>query len=212
MLMKVFMFILAAVVSYLICGVNFAVILSNLIYHSDIREQGSGNPGFTNFKRAYGNKYAWFVFFLDILKAVLPCIVFGILFGKLFDMRQIGAAYSGLFGILGHIFPCWYHFKGGKGFLVLLGTLWVVDWRAGAIATGVMVVLLLSTKLMSLATMTGVICGVASVAIFGPDSWWAVILLIPCVVLNVWRHKDNIKRLVAGTENKTYIFGKGKAK
>ena len=78
--MLVFLLITAAVASYLWDGLNVSIILSNLIYHEDIRTKGSGNPGFTNFKRAFGSKWAWPVFFLDIIKTAVPMVVFGLLF------------------------------------------------------------------------------------------------------------------------------------
>ena len=149
----VLLFLLAGGSAYLISGLNPAIILSKLIYHDDIRLKGSKNPGFTNFKRVYGNRCAWYVFVLDILKSVLPCIIFAWLFEHSYGHWQLGAAYTGLFSMIGHIFPVWYGFKGGKGFLVEVGAVYVIDWRAGLIATAVFLILLFTLKYMSLSSI-----------------------------------------------------------
>lgn len=130
LLQKVFLFISAAVAAYLIGGINPAIVLSDRIYHQDIRQMGSGNPGFTNFKRAYGNRWAWFVFVLDIAKTVVVVGLFSMLFGSVLEMRQMGAAYTGFFAMIGHVFPIWYQFEGGKGFLVGQRPFfwWIGEW------------------------------------------------------------------------------------
>ena len=207
--MNWWVFVLAAVVSYLVSGLNPAIILSKLIYKKDIREEGSGNPGFTNFIRVHGNKYAWFVFVLDILKSVVLCLVFGWLFVKTgAGSRQFGVAYTGVFALMGHAFPCWYGFHGGKGFLVNLGTLFFIDWRAGLIAFAVMSILLLTLKYMSLATMVGLAVGTILLIFFKADPI-AIILYAACVLFMIIRHHANIGRLIKGTESK-FSFGKSK--
>lgn len=116
--MNSILFAVSAVIAYLIGGINPAILLSKAIYHQDIRQCGSGNPGFTNFKRVYGSKWAWFVFALDLGKSALLAAVCAALFGHYAGMRQLGAAWAGFFAMLGHVFPVWYCLKGGKGFLV----------------------------------------------------------------------------------------------
>ena len=115
-------------------------------------------------------------------------------------------AYAGIFALLGHAFPVFYGFKGGKGFLVCLSTLWFIDWRAGAIAAVVLTVLLLTVKYMSLSSMSALIVGAVFVAVFGAG--WAVSLMYAvCVLFVVIRHRENIIRLIRGTESK-FSFGK----
>ena len=140
--MKALAYIISAVFAYFVSGLNPAIIMSKAIYKKDIRTCGSGNPGFTNFKRVFGNKYAWFVFVLDILKGAVISVVAGLLFRAYVGSWALGVAYAGLFAMLGHAFPIYYGFKGGKGFLVCLSTVWFIDWRAGAIATAVLVIML----------------------------------------------------------------------
>ena len=204
--MKALAYIISAVFAYFVSGLNPAIIMSKAIYKKDIRTCGSGNPGFTNFKRVFGNKYAWFVFVLDILKGAVISVVAGLLFRAYVGSWALGVAYAGLFAMLGHAFPIYYGFKGGKGFLVCLSTVWFIDWRAGAIATAVLVIMLPLTKYMSLSTMSALVAGAVAVAAFG-GGLAVSIMYAGCVLFVIVRHKQKIVRLVQGTESK-FSFGK----
>lgn len=204
--MKALAYIISAVFAYFVSGLNPAIIMSKAIYKKDIRTCGSGNPGFTNFKRVFGNKYAWFVFVLDILKGAVISVVAGLLFRAYVGSWALGVAYAGLFAMLGHAFPIYYGFKGGKGFLVCLSTVWFIDWRAGAIATAVLVIMLPLTKYMSLSTMSALVAGAVAVATFGGGLAVSIMYAV-CVLFVIVRHKQNIVRLVQGTESK-FSFGK----
>lgn len=204
--MKALAYIISAVFAYFVSGLNPAIIMSKAIYKKDIRTCGSGNPGFTNFKRVFGNKYAWFVFMLDILKGAVISVVAGLLFRAYVGSWALGVAYAGLFAMLGHAFPIYYGFKGGKGFLVCLSTVWFIDWRAGAIATAVLVIMLPLTKYMSLSTMSALVAGAVAVAAFGGGLAVSIMYAV-CVLFVIVRHKQNIVRLVQGTESK-FSFGK----
>lgn len=205
--MRVAIWIIAAVCGWLVGGINPAITLSKAIYHEDIRTVGSGNPGFTNFKRVYGNRYAWFVFAFDLLKGAALCLGFGFAFRALGFGFQLGAAYAGTFVMLGHSFPVQYKFKGGKGFLVLLSELFVIDWRAGLIAFSLMTLLLLTVRYMSLATMCALTAGAALLFVFGCDLYAAIVYSV-CVAFMILRHKENIKRLAEGTESKFNLGSK----
>ena len=204
--MKALAYIISAVFAYFVSGLNPAIIMSKAIYKKDIRTCGSGNPGFTNFKRVFGNKYAWFVFVLDIFKGAVISVVAGLFFRAYVGSWALGVAYAGLFAMLGHAFPIYYGFKGGKGFLVCLSTVWFIDWRAGAIATAVLVIMLPLTKYMSLSTMSALVAGAVAVAAFGGGLAVSIMYAV-CVLFVIVRHKQNIVRLVQGTESK-FSFGK----
>lgn len=205
--MNILLFIAAAVTAYLFAGINPAIEFSKRIYHTDIRTCGSGNPGFTNFKRTFGNKWAWWVLVLDLAKAAVPVVIFANLFELVMGEYQIGAAFTGVFAILGHAYPVWYKFKGGKGFLVNMSVMWLVDWRAGLIALIVMLVLLLITKYMSLSTVVAMLtCPVTLFVTKAPLA--AVLLCTGAVLFMAWRHKENFKRLMNGTESKFRLSGK----
>lgn len=199
--MKIWLYISAALISYLIAGWNPAITFSKAIYKTDIRTCGSKNPGFTNFKRCFGNRWAWFVFALDLLKGALVVFLFAKLFENNLGLYQLGAVYTGLFAVLGHAYPIWYGFKGGKGFLVSLSTIWVTDWRVGLIVTAIMVFLLLTTKYMSLSTVAATLCGPLIFLLFkAPVS--VILADAALAVFVALRHKENFKRLKAGTESK----------
>lgn len=207
--MTIFLYILAAICGYIIAGMNPAIAISKAIYHKDIRECGSGNPGFTNFKRTFGNKWAWWVLVLDLSKAAVVVGLFAwLLSGQGVDF-QLGAAYTGMFCMLGHAFPFQFQFKGGKGFLVCLSTMFVIDWRVGLIATGIMVVLLLATKYMSLSTtLAMLICPILLIP-FGA-SIPVILMATFCAVFMAVRHKENFIRLKNGKESKFNIFKNSK--
>lgn len=205
--MLIFVFILAAVCGYLAAGFNPAIAMSKAIYKQDIRECGSGNPGFTNFKRTFGNKWAWWVFAIDISKAAIVIAVFGYVVSRFGYSFQLGAAFTAMFCMLGHAFPCLYKFKGGKGFSVCLSAMYIIDWRIGLIATAIMCILLITTKYMSLSTTAAMLSCPLMLTFFGADV--PVILMASfCSVFMTVRHKENFKRLIRGTESKFYLKSK----
>ena len=205
--MKILLYILAAVCGYVIAGMNPAIALSKAIYKKDIRECGSGNPGFTNFKRTFGNKWAWWVLVFDLSKAAVVVGLFAWLLSRQGVDFQFGAAYTGIFCMLGHAFPFQFKFKGGKGFLVCLSTMFVIDWRVGLIATGIMVVLLLVTKYMSLSTTLAMLLCPILLIPFG-TSVPVILMATFCAVFMAVRHKENFKRLIKGSESKFTLKGK----
>lgn len=203
--MKILLFIAAAVCGYVVAGMNPAIALSKAIYKQDIRECGSKNPGFTNFKRTFGNKWAWWVLILDLSKAAVG------LFAWLLSRRgvdfQLAAAYTGIFCMLGHAFPFQYKFKGGKGFLVCLSTMYLIDWRVGLIATGIMVALLLTTKYMSLSTNVAILLCPLLLIPFGA-SLPVIVMAAACALFMTVRHKENFVRLVRGEESRFFLKSK----
>lgn len=205
--MKALLYMAAAIAAYLVAGWNPAITFSKAIYKKDIRSCGSGNPGFTNFRRSFGNRWAWHVLVLDLLKAAVVVAIFAGLFGKHLGAYQFGAAYTGLFCMLGHAYPVWYRFKGGKGFLVSMSIIWFIDWRAGLIALTVMLILLLTTKYMSLSTVAAMLtCPVVLVITKAPME--ATLIYAACVVFMAVRHKENFRRLRNGTESRFLLKAK----
>ena len=197
-------YVLAAVLGYFIAGFNPAILLSRGFYGKDIREQGSGNPGFTNFKRCFGGKLAWAVLVLDMLKAAIAVVPMGFLFKYVMGEFVVGAAFTGMFCVLGHAYPVIYRFKGGKGFLVALSTLWAVDLRVGAISTLVMIALLLITHYMSMSTVVSLLISPIFMALLGAPLP-AILFVSAFVCFTAVRHKENFKRLISGTESKFYF-------
>ncbi len=211
MTVQILLYVLAPICAYLIAGINPAILLSRAIYHEDIREKGSGNPGFTNFKRVFGSRFAYVVFALDLLKSILPCFLFGILFSHYLGMYQVGVAYTGVFALLGHAYPIWYRFRGGKAFLVGAGAIFLMDWRAGLIATVVMIVFLFTLQYMSLASIMAALSCPISLAILGVEHPAVLACCIFSSAFIIYRHKANINRLFHHTESKFRLFGSKKS-
>ena len=205
--MKILLFILAAMCGYIVAGLNPAILLSKAIYKKDIREFGSGNPGFTNFKRTFGSKWAWLVLILDLSKAAVAVGVFAWLISLQGVDFQLVAAYTGIFCMLGHAFPFQFKFKGGKGFLVCLSTMYVIDWRVGLIATGIMIILLFVTKYMSISTNLAILLCPILLIPFGA-SVPVILMAAACAVFMAIRHKENFKRLIQGQESKFFLKDK----
>lgn len=209
--MKIALYIAAALIAYLFAGVNPAIIISKAVYNKDIRTCGSGNPGFTNFKRTFGNKWAWWVLLLDLAKSAVVAAAFAKLIEYVGGNYQTAAAWVGLFAVLGHAYPVWYRFKGGKGFLVYMSVIWFIDWRAGLVALLVMLLLLMLTKYMSLSTVVAMLSCPITLLITGAP-WQAVALCAISVIFIAWRHRENFKRIKNGTESKFSLKSKASAK
>ena len=195
-----------AVVAYLLGGVNGSIILSRLVYKEDIRELGSKNPGFTNFKRLHGFAPATFaVMAIDICKTILPVLVANLVMGHLYGEAQLGSAVALLGCMLGHAFPVWYGFKGGKAVLTFLAGVWFVDWRAGLICFAIFVIILFTIRFMSVASMSFAVLFPIVLLILGCRNPVTLVIMAVAGILVVARHHQNISRLKAGTESKFYL-------
>ncbi len=213
-ILLVLLFVGSGATAYLLAGVNPAIVLARLIYHQDIRQQGSGNPGFTNFKRVYGMKWAWLVMVLDLGKCALILAVWQAFFmtyvdyyNVSYDLRLIGVTYTTLMASIGHDWPVWYGFKGGKAFLVNMAAVWFFDWRAGLVAFILLCLFLFTLHYMSLATMIAITGAAVVLVIIGAEPI-AIALAFASALLMIWRHKENIGRLIHGNEKKFYFKSK----
>ena len=200
--MGLWLYFAAAVAAYCIGSINPSIILSHSLYRTDVRKYGSHNAGFTNFNRIFGAKHSWLVFALDFLKSALICALFGWLFLREGGLYQIGTTFSGLFVLIGHAFPLWHHFMGGKCVSVIFAAGMITDWRATLIAFGVFLIVIATTRYMSLATLLAVGSEPFLLILFGVEHPAALILMIVMVLFVFWRHHENIGRLLRGTESK----------
>ncbi len=196
--------------SYLLGNLNGAVCMSAL-QHDDVRSHGSGNAGLTNFIRNYGAGQAAYVILIDAGKAVVSCLLTGLLLAPYGDYR-VGTALGGLAVMLGHNFPALLGFKGGKGILSGLFIALVVDWRVALIILAVFAVAYLLTKYVSLGSVLGAFAFAISFAILHFGDWAVMLCGVAMGALAVYMHRENIVRLIRGTERKTDLFGKGKTK
>jgi glycerol-3-phosphate acyltransferase PlsY len=203
--MLIFCLFVIAIVSYLLGAVNGAIIASKYIFKKDIRDYGSGNAGLTNFYRIFGTKGIVIVLAIDVVTTAAAVILgWGLL--RLFGYGMVGKLVAGFFVMLGHAFPVYYGFKGGKG--VLCGGILVLmlDWRIGLICWAVFALAVLFTRYVSLGSVCAGIMLPVGVAIFG--GWYLQVLLsVACGLLLVIMHRDNILRLIAGRERKLSFGG-----
>lgn len=201
---------LAAVSSYLLGNLNGAVIASSLIAHDDVRSHGSGNAGLTNFIRNYGAKSALLVIAIDVGKGVLACFASGMLLAGYGHYTE-GVALGALFVILGHDFPAFLNFKGGKGILTGVTVAIMMDWRIGLFVFGIFLVAYFLTQYVSLGSVLSSGSFGFIYAFFHWGSWFPVCVGFFLSGLIVWMHRTNIQRLLKGEERKTNLFQKGKS-
>lgn len=195
-----------AAFAYLLGGINGAIILSRLVYKEDIRTLGSKNPGFTNFKRLHGFAPATFaVMAIDICKTILPVLLARLIMDHAYGEGQLAAAAALLGCMLGHAFPVWYNFKGGKAVLTFLAGVWFVDWRAGLICFGIFVIILFTIRFMSVASMSFAVLFPIVLFILGCCNPITLVIMAAAGILVVARHHQNINRLRTGTESKFYL-------
>jgi len=196
------LFLLVALGAYLLGCVNGAILTSRLFYREDVRTHGSGNAGLTNFYRTYGAKRALYVIGIDMLKAALAVALGVWLFGP---DAVIGRYYAAFFCILGHLFPVFYHFKGGKGILCSGMLLLLLDWRIALTGWGIFILLWALTRYVSLGSVCAAFSFPITSALVYRDEWlWGGIVALSAAMaaLVIWAHRSNIKRLLTGTESK----------
>ena len=192
-----------AVVSYFLGCFNGAVIVSKYILRDDIRNHGSRNAGLTNFHRTFGGGLTFVVILCDVLKAVIAVLLTSTVFGGAVTAKY----WAGLFCLLGHMFPCMFRFKGGKGILSGGAIALMIDWRIALVVWGGFLVLAVVTKYVSLGS-----CWAG--ASFPFATWFVyqdTILLVLSIVIGgliLYMHRGNIKRLLTGTESKFSLHKK----
>ncbi len=204
----VYLAILAAIGSYLLGNLNGSVIASSLIAHEDVRSHGSGNAGLTNFIRNYGVQSALLVVLIDAGKAVIACLLSGLLLAK-YGFRLEGFVLGGVFVLLGHDFPAFLGFRGGKGILSGLFIAITVDWRIALIITAVFLAAYLLTQYVSLGSILAALAFSASFAVFYRDRIPVMVAGVFMGLLVVFMHRGNLSRLLKGEERKTNLFSKG---
>lgn len=197
-----------ALVSYLLGSVSFAVIVSRIGAKDDVRNHGSGNAGMTNILRSYGKKMAAFTAIGDFGKGVIAVAPGRIIF-SLAGIQGIDAGYiAGLFVILGHLYPLFFGFKGGKGVLTSLGAAVIVSPIPFLVIAGIAIPTVFAVKIVSLISIIGFalypVVVVAVDLLLNKPFLGELIFALVVSGLGIWKHRGNIQRLRAGTE---YKFG-----
>jgi len=184
----------AAVIGYLLGSIPFGLLLTRLAGLGDIRRIGSGNIGATNVLRTGNKKLAAATLLLDALKGLAPVLAFNLVWG------HMPAAAAAIGAVLGHMFPPWLGFKGGKGVATTLGAMLGLSWPVGAITGALWLALAAAFRYSSLAALLSILIGAIAAWYFVPAP---VALVINLLVPLVWaRHHANIRRLLKGTEPK----------
>jgi glycerol-3-phosphate acyltransferase PlsY len=189
-------YILIIAVSYLLGSLNFSIIISKYANGSDIRGFGSGNAGITNYLRSFGARSAFTVIAGDMLKCIIAVVFAGWLLGFM------GKLVAGIFVMLGHMFPVYFGFKGGKGVLTTAALILTLDWRIFLIGIGIFFIVVLITKYVSLGSVLAVTIVPIFVYLFYNGNWWFFGAAVLIAAIVVFMHRTNIKRLLNGTETK----------
>ena len=199
--------VLTALFSYLLGNLNGAILLSRLVEKDDVRRHGSGNAGFTNFFRNYGKATSLLVILIDGVKTALSCLLGGWLLGA-YGLGTEGMLLGGLCATLGHDFPAFLGFRGGKGIVCGFMTALVTDWRIGLILLALFAVTYLSTKYVSLASLLCAVGFLVLFPLFYPGKSLVILLSAVMALLAIFLHRENLKRLLKGQERKTDFFRK----
>lgn len=211
-----FALIISAIISYLLGSLNFGIIISKSLNKDDVRSHGSGNAGSTNMLRNYGKKHAVMTIIGDMLKVAVAIFISFVIVRKMgnislsenggalilgINARMFTKSFAGLFCVLGHIFPCFFGFKGGKGVATAGGMVFMIDWRIALILLAIFAIIVLITKYVSL--------GSIAMAVFYPVFIFVFYKSLPLTLLSliftlivVLAHRENIKKLINHTESK----------
>ena len=205
-------YIIVAIIAYLIGSINFSILISKKMAGFDVREKGSGNAGTTNMLRSVGKKAAAITLICDILKGVVS-IVIAIIVGNIVKNldREFLLQIAGIAVVIGHTFPIFFGFKGGKGVATSLGVLLMSNWQIGLICLVFALVLMVLTRMVSLGS-----CGAAvlfpvltlfinqhyTVLTEGKSGRVYFVYSVILAIIVLYNHRSNIKRILNGTENK----------
>ncbi len=209
MIFKLIIILLSGLIGYLIGSVNFAIVISEVVFHKDIRNYGSKNAGMTNMLRTFGKLPAFFTLIGDFSKGIISVLISNLLFYILIGTGAPAYA-NGIVGIcalLGHVFPIFYKFKGGKGILVSAGVLIMMDWIIFLIAFSVFILILIISRIVSLSSIIATLSYPIAMLIKkyitnSPlfDIFIETFLAAIISIIIIYMHKDNIKRLVRKDE------------
>ena len=202
-------YIIMAVIAYFIGSINFSVIIGRKMAGIDVRQEGSGNAGSTNVLRTIGLKAALLTLICDILKGVIAILV-ALLIGNIVKNidRALLVQLAGVFVILGHTFPIFFEFKGGKGVATALGVLLMSNWEIGLICLVFALVIIIASRMVSMGAVGAAIL-FPVLTLFMNDNFivaasgmkYFIYSLILALIV-IFNHRENIKRIMNGTENK----------
>ena len=198
--MTVLLLILIAAIAYGLGGINGAIVASWVLHNKDVRNYGSHNAGLTNYFRTFGAAGVVVVIGIDIVKAVIAVLIGRALLG-IVGAPVVGKLFAGFCLILGHMFPAFHRFKGGKGALCGEVLAFMVDWRVGLLMLVVFVLVIIFTRYVSLGSMLAALSFPILLWSFNYGTLEGILALL-CALLVIVKHAENIVRLIGGTESK----------
>lgn len=198
----------SVVIPYLLGCMNGAVIISKYILRDDVRNHGSGNAGLTNFHRTFGGKLTILVLLLDVVKMVAAVLVGGFLFSWLTGRLILARYWSGLWCLLGHMFPVTFGFKGGKGVLSGVTLMFCLDWRMGLIALAIFFVVVILTRYISLGSCLAAVSFPVSTWLFVSHAPLILAMSVALAGLVIFMHRGNLGRVARGEERKFSLHRK----
>ena len=202
-------YIIIAILAYAIGSISFSVIISKKMAGFDVRKKGSGNAGSTNVLRTVGKKAAIITLICDILKGIVAIII-AVIAGNIINNidKALLVQIAGIFVIIGHTFPIFFEFKGGKGVATALGVLLITNWKIGLICLIFALIIIILTKMVSVGSMGAAILFPILTLFIGQNfivpatgfKYFMYSLILALIV--IFNHRENIKRIMNGTENK----------
>ncbi len=195
--MEILYNMLILVTAYLLGSINTSIIVSKIMIGDDIRNHGSGNAGATNTLRTVGKKGALLVVLGDVLKAVIAVLI-----ANLISDNSVAVYIAGIGAVLGHNFPLYFKFKGGKGIIVSTVAILFADPVLGVITAIVAILIMAVSRYVSLGSILGAVLFVILALMFKTTDAEFVVFAIMLALLAIYMHRSNISRLLAGKENK----------
>lgn len=196
--------VVLAVVCYLIGSINSSILISKIVSGKDIRESGSGNAGATNMLRTMGKKYAIITLVIDILKGVVAILLADL--AVKFGANGASSYIAGVAVVLGHNFPVFFGFRGGKGVATSLGVVLLLDWRIGLAVLVIALAIMVITRYVSLGSVVAaIVFMIVQTAVMFITNNFDIVRFICVLILGILliiRHRSNIIRLIKGEENK----------
>ena len=204
-------YIIVSIIAYLLGSISFSIIISKKMAGFDVRDKGSKNAGSTNVLRTVGKKAAIITLICDCLKGVIAILI-AYIAGKIWTNLDSAllVQLAGIFVVLGHTFPIFFKFKGGKGVATSLGVLLLTNWQIGLICLVFALILMALTRFVSLGSVAAAIL-FPVLTVFITNNYLVpgnyIIFGIILAILVIFNHRENVKRLLTGTENKLSFKG-----
>ncbi len=197
-------YVLCALFGYLVGSIPFGLILTRVTGYGDIRKIGSGNIGATNVLRTGNKTLALITVLCDVFKAGIAATIAGMLVNSSEAVSVNASLIAGACGVLGHNFPIWLKFKGGKGVASSLGFFMVTCWPVAVVVLAVWLIMAFTFKYSSLAALTAALIVPVASVFLAPNTKYTIVYLL-IAILVIIRHHANIKRLIEGQESKIHL-------